>query len=272
MFAARKKKCWTYYTVLVLLKNASSSFTAFGSQAKMYRNVAIGMLTRGRSGRILRDSTYKHSASFPLPTVRQSAQFSENSKMIRMFGSKCLPENPPGDIYVENNQESLKIDLERLKATIAKIRDLMGYRTYDVSLLLVDDQEMRETNEETRGMNEPTDVLSFPFTEAIEPGVLTPPVVDIGDYYNMGDMMIDVPYVIRACQDDAKYSHSDLEDEDRGVSAAMAMVMDPEERINMLLVHGMLHLVGYDHIDDDDYQLMVAKEEEILRLLGKKAE
>mmetsp|Transcript_96594 Transcript_96594/g.258259 ORF Transcript_96594/g.258259 Transcript_96594/m.258259 type:complete len:86 (+) Transcript_96594:3-260(+) len=85
-------------------------------------------------------------------------------------------------------------------------------------------------------------------------------------------MMIDVPYVIRACQDDAKYSHSDLEDEDRGVSAAMAMVMDPEERINMLLVHGMLHLVGYDHIDDDDYQLMVAKEEEILRLLGKKAE
>ena len=48
----------------------------------------------------------------------------------------------------------------------------------------------------------------------------------------------------------------------------MADISDPEQRIRMLLVHGMLHLVGYDHIDDDDYEEMIAREEEILGELG----
>ena len=42
----------------------------------------------------------------------------------------------------------------------------------------------------------------------------------------------------------------------------MSTVYDPEERIHMLLVHGMLHLVGYDHIEDNDYDLMWRKEED----------
>ena len=48
----------------------------------------------------------------------------------------------------------------------------------------------------------------------------------------------------------------------------MATVYDPEQRIHMLLVHGMLHLVGHDHEEDDEYELMVQKEEEILMQLG----
>ena len=48
----------------------------------------------------------------------------------------------------------------------------------------------------------------------------------------------------------------------------MANVYNAEKRIHMLMVHGMLHLVGFDHIEDDDYELMVAKEEEILQNLG----
>ena len=58
------------------------------------------------------------------------------------------------------------------------------------------------------------------------------------------------------------------EEEERGVSGAMAKVFDPETRINMLLVHGLLHLVGHDHEEDDEYEVMVGKEEEILRELG----
>ena len=51
------------------------------------------------------------------------------------------------------------------------------------------------------------------------------------------------------------------------VLGAMANIYDAEKRIHLLLVHGMLHLVGYDHIEDDDYEVMVAKEEEVLKLL-----
>ena len=57
------------------------------------------------------------------------------------------------------------------------------------------------------------------------------------------------------------------DDDDRGVSAAMSTVFDPEQRLHMLLVHGMLHLVGYDHIEDDDYELMATREEEIMKEL-----
>jgi probable rRNA maturation factor len=128
---------------------------------------------------------------------------------------------------------------------------------------------MEETNLETRGVNAPTDILSFQFHEAVEPGLLKPPEFEIPDYYTLGDMLVDVPYVVRRCLEDAQEETlgDDADDEDRGVSAAMATVFDPELRIHMLLVHGMLHLVGYDHIKDKDYDLMVKKEEEILREL-----
>lgn len=89
---------------------------------------------------------------------------------------------------------------------------------------------------------------------------------------------MDVPYVIRRCQEDkaAVEEEEEYDDDDgyeeeeveRGVSGAMANVFDPAMRINMLLVHGMLHLVGHDHEEDDEYELMVTKEEEILRQLG----
>ena len=65
--------------------------------------------------------------------------------------------------------------------------------------------------------------------------------------------------------DDISSSSTADDDNDRGVSGAMADVNDPEKRIRMLLVHGILHLVGYDHIGDDDYEKMVVKEEQILK-------
>ena len=85
--------------------------------------------------------------------------------------------------------------------------------------------------------------------------------------------------MIRRCQEDkaalekgdeqdGDEESEEEEEEERGVSGAMARVFDPELRVNMLLVHGMLHLVGHDHEEDDEYELMVTKEEEILRELG----
>jgi probable rRNA maturation factor len=185
----------------------------------------------------------------------------------RLFGSKSIPGNPPGKIEVCDNQEVdvLKVDLDRLRQTVAKIRKIIGYDTYDISLFLVSDQEMQQTNDETRGMDEPTDILSFPFHPHVKPGVLQEPSFDIPDYYALGDILIDVPYVVRSCLEDQEY---ETDEEERGVSGAMQSVYDPEERINMLLVHGILHLVGYDHEEDDEYEQMVAKEEEILKQLG----
>ena len=198
------------------------------------------------------------------------------SASSRLLGSKAGPGNPPGEIYIEDDQKALSMDLTKLEDTVARIRSILGYETYSVSLLLVDDKAMKETNRETRGINAPTDILSFPMLEAIEPGVLEEPAFDIPDYYNLGDMLVDVPYVMRRCQEDKEELSQQEQDGDttlgmdqeRGVSGAMATVFDPELRVQMLLVHGLLHLVGHDHEEDDEYEVMVAEEERLLGILG----
>jgi len=193
-----------------------------------------------------------------------------------------------GDIMIYDEQTSIPdIDLSALDDTCKKIAELVGYPSYGVTLLLVDDDEMRSTNLESRGIDRPTDILSFPFHFAVKPGVIEKPEFDIPDYYTLGDMMVCTPYVIRRCEEDAMDNNEhddddgdasdndfdsdddgDLEDDDRGVSGAMATIRDPEERIRMLLVHGMLHLIGHDHEEDDEYEVMVQREEEILKELG----
>ncbi|KAG7346207.1 rRNA maturation RNase YbeY [Nitzschia inconspicua] len=223
---------------------------------------------------------------YHFPSVRL---FPRSTSCTRLFGTKRgVPTNPPGTVAIYNDQTALPdIDEEALRQTIQRIAKLIGYETYDVTLLLVDDEEMRETNLETRNVDAPTDILSFPFHFARRPGLIEEPEFDIPDYYTLGDMMVCVPYVIRRCQEDAEDGDSsfdsdveeddeeeyddagvDGEDDDRGVSGAMATIKNPETRIRMLLVHGMLHLVGYDHENDDEYLEMVQREEEILKELG----
>jgi probable rRNA maturation factor len=229
----------------------------------------------------------KHYAETHYYIKSSQSFFSQrHHRSSRLFGSKsgC---GIPGAILIQDDQKTLaNIDLNRLQRTALEIRkhlaattDGNDYETYDVSIYLVDDEAMQEANHESRKINKPTDILSFQFHDAIAPGKLEKPLLDVPDYYNLGDILIDVPYVIRSCDDDlldennngVKQEEEDAwVDDDRGVSGAMSKVFDPELRINMLLIHGMLHLVGYDHEDDADYELMVKKEEEILEILQRK--
>ena len=178
-----------------------------------------------------------------------------------------------GIITIENEQDALpNVDLEKLRETASNIRHLLGYDTYSLNISLIDDEEMQSVNQESRGVDKPTDILSFSFHDKTEPGILKDPEFDIPDYYHLGDILIDVPYVMRVCDDDTNGSVSDGDDiyDDRGVAPSMESVSDPEKRVHMLLVHGMLHLVGYDHEEDDDYEAMVTKEEEFLHTLKMK--
>ena len=210
-------------------------------------------------------------------------------EMTRLFGTKRgVQGNPPGSIEIYNEQTTIPdLDIDKIKETITIIREIIEYPTYDISLIITEDEEMQQANLETRGVDRPTDILSFQFQdEIVEPGILEEPDFDIPDYYNLGDMMIDVPYVIRRCEEDREFnegSDSDMGveieigededyvgDDDRGVSGVMSTIYNPQSRLQLLLVHGMLHLVGYDHIEDGDYDLMVEKEEEVIKELQKR--
>jgi hypothetical protein len=88
---------------------------------------------------------------------------------------------------------------------------------------------------------------------------------------SIGDIVIAPSYVQRQCIKDEKYKKkTDNYDNtnDGGVSLAMSTIFDTNERIILLLVHGMIHLLGYDHEYEKDWFLMTKKENEVLQKLN----
>ena len=118
-----------------------------------------------------------------------------------------------------------------------------------VEVVVTDDAAIRETNRETRGVDRPTDVLSFPMFE-LEPGEKPRAEwadPDTGKVF-LGDMMLSLE---RAEAQAAEYGHS------------------PRRELAYLAVHSVLHLLGYDHLDEGPMKAqMREREEAILSGLG----
>ena len=111
----------------------------------------------------------------------------------------------------------------------------------EISLSWVDDEEMRELNREWRGIDRPTDVLSFECDDAFD---FDPPE---GMAVELGDIVL-APSVISA--------------------QAPGFGNSPADECRLMLVHGLLHLLGYDHIEDDEAEAMEAREDALLRELA----
>lgn len=118
------------------------------------------------------------------------------------------------------------------------IRLCDGPEEAEVSLLLVDNQRIHALNLEYRGIDRPTDVLSFALQEEME----EEPEIEEEDEM-LGDIVISVE---RAREQAEEYGHSF------------------EREIVYLAVHGTLHLLGFDHEEENDKQEMRSKEEEVM--------
>lgn len=119
----------------------------------------------------------------------------------------------------------------------------------EINVLLTDDEGIRDINREMRKVDAPTDVLSFPMFE-LQPGD-KPSQADADPATGLvplGDMCISLE---RARAQAAEYGHS------------------PERETAYLAVHSLLHLLGYDHLDEGPMKAqMRAREEDILEALG----
>lgn len=116
-------------------------------------------------------------------------------------------------------------------------------RDVEISLSYVDEEEMHELNLEWRGIDRTTDVLSFECDSAFDDDIPEGEPVELGD-------IILAPEVISA--------------------QAPSFGNDPVDECRLMLVHGLLHLLGYDHIEDDEAEVMEAREDELLRELAVK--
>ena len=108
-----------------------------------------------------------------------------------------------------------------------------------VSLLFTGNDEIQVINREYRDKDQPTDVISFAYHETED--------FDIGPYDTLGDIVISLERVVEQAKE---YNHS------------------PKRELFYVLTHGILHLLGYDHIEEEERKEMRAKEEEILGSFG----
>ncbi|MEA4847932.1 MAG: rRNA maturation RNase YbeY [Clostridiaceae bacterium] len=156
-------------------------------------------------------------------------------------------------VLIDNRQEKIKVD-EALEAlAVQVVEKVLDYEEceeeYEVSISFVDNEEIRSLNNEYRGIDRETDVLSFPMAEFIEEGLEEDDedAEYIEEEIALGDIVISME---KALEQSEKYGHS----------------FDRE--LAFLLVHGMLHLLGYDHDEGASEGEMFDKQEEILKSIN----
>lgn len=149
-------------------------------------------------------------------------------------------------IEISNQQEKMTVTqaiedriVEVLEETarVHEVDDLA-----EVSLMFTDDETIHEMNREYRGIDRPTDVLSFALEEGEKEEIYGGPEENL-----LGDIIISVETAARQAEE---YGHS------------------VEREMAFLALHGMLHLLGYDHMEEEERQEMRAQEEAILASLG----
>lgn len=158
-------------------------------------------------------------------------------------------------INIENNQEKFDINLEELRDVVLYVLKFEEVNIEsEVNIILTDNNEIKEINLEHRGIDRETDCLSFPMLNYTKGNVYK-------DQYNnykfkdydlndgnllLGDIIISLE---KAYAQSIEFNHG----------------FDRE--VKYLLIHSLLHLLGYDHMEDIDKGIMRAREKCIIKEL-----
>lgn len=147
-------------------------------------------------------------------------------------------------ITIRNSQRKIKIDTARLKRDAQIILDALDYSDFDLGIWLTSNKTIQTYNREYRHKDKPTDILSFAYHTELKTGDRIR--VKSEEDKNLGDLIIAPEYVMH---DLPKWNTTF------------------EKHMQRLLVHGICHLLGYDHIKDEDYRIMHRKELYLLKKL-----
>lgn len=118
--------------------------------------------------------------------------------------------------------------------------DAAGWTAGQAAVLLTSDERLRQLNRTFRGVDEPTDILSFPTRD------LRPKVRGIADEVYLGDLAISLPYVQRH---------------------AAELHVTFERELALIVVHGALHLLGWDHATAAQEKAMWREQERLLAMV-----
>lgn len=124
----------------------------------------------------------------------------------------------------------------------------------ELNIILTDNEGIQEINKEHRGIDRPTDVLSFPLVDYETPSDFSRLEEEGGFYFHpesgellLGDIILSVEKVMEQAKE---YGHS------------------PLRELAFLTAHSMMHLFGYDHMEEDERIVMEERQEKVLHELG----
>ncbi len=154
-------------------------------------------------------------------------------------------------IYIENEQEKIKVteEIENLINTVANasLKYENAPENAEINVLIVDNETIRQINNEQRNIDSATDVLSFPMLD-FENGKM---ITCDADYFEgnlvLGDIVVSFE---RAKEQAEEFGHSF------------------HREVGFLICHSMLHLLGYDHMEENERVVMRKKEEAILESIN----
>ena len=160
-------------------------------------------------------------------------------------------------LYTETESEDrfdFSVKQQAGKVCRAVLKDRKFPYNAEISLLLVDNEAIRILNRDHRGIDRVTDVLSFPNLSYEEPAGFEKAVSEQADcidpdngYVVLGDIVLNTA---RVKEQAAEYGHSELRE------------------FSFLIAHSMLHLCGYDHMEEEEAKVMEALQEKILNDMG----
>ncbi len=182
------------------------------------------------------------------------ADFAENSRaddnaIFSIIDRMPIGAYPDLDVDVDagneilGSSEALQALLCELASAVLKKEGVPASFTGELYARFTDNAEMQQLNKGFRGKDKPTNILSFPGVEPDQVIAMMQEAAFDGPPVILGDLVLAVPVVISEAGDQKK---------------------PVIHHLSHLIVHGLLHLLGYDHIEDDEAEVMEAKEREIL--------
>ncbi len=142
-------------------------------------------------------------------------------------------------IFIDNDQNTLDLDLARAENSLCEILNMLGEQDREISLVFVDDEGIREINRQYLGRDYPTNVIAFSMNEG-EFGDINPLL--------LGDIVISTETALRDGQ---------------------AGGLTFEDELDYLMIHAVLHLLGYEHEEPEETDKMRKKENEVFFALKK---
>ncbi len=156
-------------------------------------------------------------------------------------------------ILIENEQDKIQVGSELENLLLKAVELSLKLENFsipsEISILITDDESIREVNREHRNIDSPTDVLSFPLVDMQEGKIIS----DTGDFdldenlLMLGDIVLSIETAVRQAEE---YGQS------------------LEREMAFLVTHGVFHLLGYDHQDEEQEEKMFGKQENVLTQLG----